>query len=44
VYLDLPEIDALFLLFPYKKVKSACQEYLVPQKNIIIHNYILLNY
>jgi len=31
VYLDLPEIDALFQMFPYKKVKSAWLEHLVPQ-------------
>lgn len=31
VYLDLPEIDALFLMFPYKKIKKVWLEHLVPQ-------------
>ena len=33
VYLDLPEIDSLFVLFPYKKVKAAWLEHLVPQED-----------
>lgn len=31
VYLDLPEIDALFSLFTYKKIKKVWLEHLVPQ-------------
>lgn len=31
VHLDLPEIDSLFLLFPYKKVKKVWLEQMVPQ-------------
>ena len=31
VYLDLPEIEALFLLFPYKKIKKVWREQMVPQ-------------
>lgn len=31
IYLDLPEIDALFSLFSFKKIKKVWLEYLVPQ-------------
>lgn len=31
IYLDLPEIDALFSLFPFKKVKEVWLQHLVPQ-------------
>lgn len=31
VYLDLDEIDSLFHLFPYKKIKKVWLEQLVPQ-------------
>lgn len=31
VYLDLPEIDTLFRIFPYKKVKKVWLEHMVPQ-------------
>lgn len=31
VYLDLPEIDALFRLYPYKKVKRVWQQQMLPQ-------------
>lgn len=31
VYLDIPEIDALFSLFPYKKIKKVWLEHLIPQ-------------
>lgn len=31
LYLDLPEIDILFKLFPFKKIKQVWLDYLVPQ-------------
>lgn len=31
VYLDLPEIDALFHLFPFRKIKKVWLEQMVPQ-------------
>lgn len=31
VYLDLPEIDTLFQLFPFKKIKKVWLEQMVPQ-------------
>lgn len=31
VYLDLPEIDSLFKIYPYKKVKKVWLEHMVPQ-------------
>ena len=31
VYLDLPEIDKLFLLYPRKKIKSVWLENMLPQ-------------
>ena len=31
VYLDLPEIDALFSIFPFQKVKKVWLKHLVPQ-------------
>ncbi len=31
VYLDLNDIDAMFQLFPYKKIKKVWLEQLVPQ-------------
>lgn len=31
IYLDLPEIDELFQLYPYKKIKKVWLEQLVPQ-------------
>lgn len=31
VYLDLPEIDALFRIFPFKQIKRVWLEQMVPQ-------------
>lgn len=31
VYLDIPEIDTLFQLFPFKKIKKVWLEQMVPQ-------------
>lgn len=31
VYLDLPEIDALFRIFPFKQIKKVWLEQMVPQ-------------
>lgn len=31
MYLDLPEIDTIFQLYPYKKIKKVWLEHLVPQ-------------
>lgn len=31
VYLDLPEIESLFKLFPYNKIKKVWLEHMVPQ-------------
>ncbi len=31
LYLDLPEIDAIFQLYPYKKVKKVWMERMIPQ-------------
>lgn len=35
IYLDLPEIDALFLLYPYSLVKKIWLENLVPQNEYL---------
>ena len=32
IYLDLEEIDQLFAIFPYKKIKKVWLEHLVPQE------------
>lgn len=31
VYLDLPEINSLFQLYPYKKIKKVWREQMIPQ-------------
>ena len=32
VYLDMPDIDKLFVIYPHHKVKQVWREYLVPQE------------
>ncbi len=34
-YLDLEEIDQLFMIYPYKKVKRVWLDYLVPQEEYL---------
>lgn len=38
---DVPEIKAVFKLFPKYKVQSVWEKYLLPDKNIYSHNYYL---
>lgn len=35
VYLDIDDIDSLFTLYPYKKVKKVWLEHLVPQEDYL---------
>lgn len=35
LHLDLPEIDQLFRVFPFKKIKQVWLDYLVPQENYL---------
>lgn len=35
LYLDLQEIDQLFRIFPFKKIKQVWLDYLVPQENYL---------
>lgn len=35
LHLDLPEIDQLFRVFPFKKIKRVWLDYLVPQENYL---------
>ena len=35
LYLDLEEIDQLFTIFPYKKIKKVWLEHLIPQEEYL---------
>ena len=35
LYLDLPEIDLLFKLYPFKQIKQVWLEYLIPQEEYL---------
>lgn len=35
LYLDLEEIDQLFTIFPYKKIKKVWLDYLIPQEEYL---------
>ena len=35
LYLDLPEIDLLFKLYPFKQIKRVWLEYLIPQEEYL---------
>ena len=35
LYLDLPEIDLLFKIYPFKQIKQVWLEYLIPQEEYL---------